>query len=349
MVLDAQKMENSPARVLIIDTAWLGDVLFTTALIGAVRIAWPETEIHFLTAPRARELVMNHPDLTTVRVFDKHGAEGGFASIRKLASELNTVKFDLVLNAHPSFRSRLICSMLKAPVKIGHRGFLSSRAFTHTVHNDLAVEPDHVERRLNLLRAICPIENAPPLKIGISFEERTNASEFLRLNCPGRDRFLALVPGSARKTKQWLASNFVEVGQAWLNQNTNGRVLVFLGPGESALKSQFPSGENSGFQIIEQSLRNCAALLNRCDLTLGNDTGVSFLAIAAGCPKVLILYGSTQVNYRFVEPHRAIAAGVPCCLSRTGHGEKYCKWTGEAAWCMNQITRDRVLEFILKQ
>lgn len=348
MVLDAQKMEINPSRILIIDTAWLGDVLFSTALIGAARAAWPHSEIHFLTAPRARELVANHPDLTTIRVFDKRGSEGGFTPLRKLAAELNAMKFDLVLNAHPSFRSRLLCSMLVAQVRVGHDGFLSSKAFTHCVHNDLAVEPDHVERRLNLLRAILPVRHTPPLKIGLTSEERAHAEEFLRVNCPGRNRFLALIPGSARKTKQWTTSNFHEIGSAWLNQSPHGCVLVFLGPNESSLKSQFPTGGNSGFIIVEQSLRNCAALLNRCELALGNDTGVSFLAIAAGCRKVLVLYGSTQINYQFPPPHRAIAAGVPCCLPRTGHGEKVCAWTGGAAWCMNQITRERVLELILE-
>ena len=168
-------MENSPTRVLIIDTAWLGDVLFTTSLIGAVHETWPQTEIHLVTAPRGRELVLFHPELASIRIFDKHGNEGGLTALKKLASDLNASKFDIVLCAHPSMRSRLLCSMLEAPIRIGHPGFLATRAFTKVVYNDLSVEPDHVERRLNLLRAIVPVHHTPPLKFGVSPYEKVRA------------------------------------------------------------------------------------------------------------------------------------------------------------------------------
>ena len=340
-------MENFPSRVLIIDTAWLGDVLFSTSLIGAVREAWPQTEIHLVTAPRARELVLFHPELTSIRIFDKHGEEGGLSALKKLATELNQSNFDIVLCAHPSMRSRLLCSLLNAPIRVGYPGFLSSRAFTHVVHNDLAIEPDHVQRRLNLLRAIRPVHHAPPLKVGISTEESKWALSRFAEFSTNSESTLALIPGSARKTKQWDTTCFQELAKLWLMHFQNGNVLVFLGPNETSLIPKFESIGDKRVHIVEEPLRKCAALLSQCSVAVGNDTGVSFLAIAAGCPKVLILYGSTQVNYTFPEPHKAIAAGVPCCLPQTGHGERKCKWTVGPPWCMSEISVERVTKEIL--
>lgn len=335
-------MENSPTRVLIIDTAWLGDVLFTTSLIGAVHETWPQAEIHLVTAPRGRELVLFHPELTNIRIFDKHGKEGGLTALKKLASELNASKFDIVLCAHPSMRSRLLCSMLEAPIRVGHPGLLASRAFTDIVHNDLAVEPDHVERRLGLLRAIVPVRHTPPLKVGVSPDEKLWAEQRFSECGANSATTLALIPGSARKTKQWDPANFVKLAGHWLKKNPGGKVLVFLGPNEALLKPVFEGMRDERIIVVEESLRKCAALLSNCSVAVGNDTGVSFLAIAAGCEKVIVLYGCTQVNYTFPLPHKAVSAGVPCCLPRTGHGEKKCKWTDGPPWCMNQITVERI-------
>jgi heptosyltransferase-2 len=163
-------MENSPSRLLIIDTAWLGDVLFTTALVGAVRAQWPACEIHLLTSPRAEQLVMDHPYLSRVWIFDKQNKDRGYGAVRRLAEDLNREDFEVVLCAHPSTRSRLLCARLNAPIRVGYRGFMDGRAFTHVIHNDLGIEPDHVERRLNLLRAIEPISETPRLQVGISAE-----------------------------------------------------------------------------------------------------------------------------------------------------------------------------------
>lgn len=341
--MDAPQMENSPARVVVIDTAWLGDVLFTTALIGAVRERWPQCELHLLTAPRARELVEGHPHLQNVWIYDKHGAERGVGALKRLADELNACEFDLCLCAHPSFRSRYLCSLLRIPVRVGYSGRLPSSAFTHTVRNDLAVQPDHVERRLDLLRAVTLVDRTPRLLVGVSTAESERANALLA-QYGAKDKVLGIVPGSARQTKQWSAERFASLAIQWLAENSSGRVLIFLGPNERGLQPVFEALREPRILSVTEPLRNCAALLARCTVTVGNDTGVSFLAIAAGCPKVIVLYGSTQVNYTFPSPHQALAAGVPCCLPRTGHGEAACKWSQHGPWCMSQISISRVLE-----
>jgi len=338
-------MENGTSRVLIIDTAWLGDVVFSTALVRAVRDRWRDSEIHFLTAPRGEPIVRNHPDLGRVWIFDKHGKDRSLGSAFKLANELNQCDFDLVLCAHPSFRSRLICSRLSAPIRVGYRGFGGSRAFTHTIENSLSTEPDHVERRINLLRAVEAVAQTPSLCMGLTADELESARATLDQTSLAASPLLGLIPGSARLTKQWSMEHFATLARMWRSK-TGGKSLVFLGPSEKPMRPFFER-EGDMVQVIETGLRSCAALLQLCQCAVGNDTGLSFVAIAAGCPKVHVLYGCTQVNYRFPTPHRALPAGVPCCLPRTGHGEARCKWTNGAPWCMGQIRADDVFEQLL--
>ncbi len=152
MALVTPPLENTPARILIIDTAWLGDVIFTTSLLGSLKNLWPESELHVLTAPRGEPILRGHPHISKLWILDKRGAHRGLFGTLKIAAELRKAKFDLILNAHPSFRSRVLTALIGAPVRVGYEGFAARWCFTDVVPNDLAVEPDHVRRRLALLR-----------------------------------------------------------------------------------------------------------------------------------------------------------------------------------------------------
>ncbi len=341
MVLDAPPLENSPAKILILDTAWLGDVVFTTSLIGAVKRQWPSSQVDLLVAPRGEPIVRHHPLLTQVRTYDKHGREKSLKALFRLGRELSAEKYDLVLNAHSSLRSRILTRLTNAPVRVGYEGIGARAAFTHVIPNDLALEPDHVARRINLLRALGIQASAEPLSVHVDPEEKQHAERFAEEHHINGRPLLGLICGSAWKTKQWSAANFGKLGERWVTERS-GSVLVLGGEAERTIVERISTAIGpQAIPCIQSPLPFVAALLNRCDIVVGNDTGLSFLAIAAGCRQVLVMYGSTQLNYSFPAPHHAITAGVPCCLSRTGHGAQHCKW-GDEPWCMAQISVERI-------
>jgi lipopolysaccharide heptosyltransferase II len=334
--MDAPPMENPPARALIIDTAWLGDVVFTTALIGAAHRLWPSCGLHALVAPRGEPILRGHPFVSRLWVFDKSGQDRGFFGLRRIARELRLQKFDLVLNAHPSLRSRLLTKWIAAPVRIGYQGFLANSCFTRTVPNDLAVEPDHAQRRLALLRGLGHDVPSEPLFVSVAEDERRAAAESITSR-----PLLGLIPGSAWETKRWPLNHFAELAERWI-ADRNGAVIVFGGKHERTLIEHLcHSNSEHILPFVNEPLSNVAAMLSQCSHVVGNDTGVTLLASAVGGPRVIALYGCTQVNYHFPPPHVALRAGVPCCLPRTGHGAHRCRWA-EQAWCMEQLTVDRV-------
>jgi len=338
-------MEDPPTRILIIDTAWLGDVVFTTSLIGAVRLRWPSAEIDVLTAPRGEPILHGHPDVRRLWIIEKRGKHRNLSGLQSIARELRRERFDVVLNAHPSFRSRLLTALVAAPIRVGYEGFGSRWCFTHRVQNDLAVEPDHVERRLDLLRALGGSVVAAPLKAAVPETERSWAKQHLQ-RCVGDRPLLALVPGSAWETKRWPVENFAALTARWIGE-MDGAVMALGGESECAsIARLWQLDEKRVLPVVGEPIPRVMALLSHCEVVVGNDTGVSFLAIACGAQRVMVLYGCTQVNYAFPEPHRAITAGVPCCLPRTGHGARRCRWSREP-WCMAQIAVERVWEEIL--
>src|SRR5256885_4658976 len=67
----------TPPRLLVIQTAYLGDTVFTSALIQSLRRKWPAAEIDLCVAPRGRDIARAIPGVSFVHVFDKRGADKG--------------------------------------------------------------------------------------------------------------------------------------------------------------------------------------------------------------------------------------------------------------------------------
>lgn len=340
MVLDAPPVEISPQRVLVLDTAWIGDIVFTTSLLGAVRAAWPAAELHMLTVPRGAPLLAAWPGLARLWVFDKRGSDRSPARLFTYGKKLAAERFDVVLNTHPSLRSRLLTRLTRAPIRVGYNGWGARYCLTHAIPNDLAVEPDHVARRIALLTALGVTASPQPLRVCVAGEAALWAEDFIQRHDVASSPVLGLIVGSAWQTKCWPADNFSGLARRWC-EATEGVVLVFGGPQDRELIAAVCGGKPRIIGVCGEALPRVSALLARCATVVGNDTGISFLALAAGTPQVIVLYGCTQVNYHFPPPHRALTAGVPCCLPRTGHGAHACQWA-ERPWCMEQITLNAV-------
>jgi heptosyltransferase-2 len=345
MVLDASPMENTPTRVLIIDTAWVGDVVFTTALVEAAKRLWPEVSVSILVSPRGAGIVRLHPHIHEVIVYDKAKSERGLSAFLALGRRLRERTFDWVLCAHPSFRSAWLTRMTKAPMRVGYEAAWAPLCFTHTSANDLAVEPFHVERRLNLLRALGLAVEDTGIHVTIPPEATKFAARFLK-GAKVSPPLLGLIPGSAWATKRWPASRFHELAMS-ASTRLNAQCLIFAGKEDAIPFRTIVEGiEPEPILVLGEALEHAAALLSRCQWVVGNDTGLSYLAMAVGGPAVRVLYGSTQVNFRFRAPHQAIMAGVPCCCRRTGHGRRKCSW-GDPPVCMDAIEPERVLASLI--
>src|SRR3972149_224984 len=91
-------------KILIIQTAFPGDVILTTPLIRAAKETFPEAKVSALVIPETLELLKNNPHLEKVIVYDKRKRGKFWPLIKKLKRE----QFELALVPHRSLRSALI-------------------------------------------------------------------------------------------------------------------------------------------------------------------------------------------------------------------------------------------------
>ena len=130
-----------------------------------------------------------------------------------------------------------------------------------------------------------------PPYIPVRAEASAWSKDFWRRSGLQGRKVLVLTPGSGAREKNWPVEFFPEVVEWWKRKFT-GESIVVLGPVEEELGR---SGKNwKQMRVVGGlDLAKLAALIRRCDLYLGNDSGVTHLASALGVETVA-LFGPTD-------------------------------------------------------
>lgn len=150
-------------------------------------------------------------------------------------------------------------------------------------------------------------------------------------------RVLALAPGSGSKEKNWPAKFFAAVAEWWA-ESICGRVLTFLGPAETTL-SGAESLRRSSLVVRDQSLGKVAALLSRCDLYLGNDSGLTHLAAALGVPTAALFGPGDPVQWAPRGRRVVVARQGVACSPCSDYERKVCPHRR----CLTDLQPDEVI------
>ncbi|MEW5901896.1 MAG: glycosyltransferase family 9 protein, partial [Acidobacteriota bacterium] len=126
---------------------------------------------------------------------------------------------------------------------------------------------------------------------------------------------VAFAPGAAWSYRRWPADRFIALGR-WLQETSQAAVLVFAAKNERELADQVARGliaERTVNLAGQTTIRQMAAILRRCRLFVGNDSGPMHVAAASGVP-VVGLFGAGEFE-RFRPwgfEHAPVRAGLPC-------------------------------------
>lgn len=322
-----------PSRLLVIRLSSLGDVVLTTPVLEALKAAWPNTPLTFLTKRAFAPVLKNHPQVDEVAVFEEKGLWGWAGEIRRR-------HFDVVIDLHGTFRSRLWSLVAGAPRLVRYDKRASARrwlVWTKQVSPRLA--GGVVDRYLETLIAlgVPPAGRLPKLYLGL--EERLSDPLEKRL---GSGPFIAVAPGALHTTKQWLPERFAETA----DRISGGRPVVLLGSAadSSAVECVLRYLKSPAQSVVNQTtLREMMLVLQRCALLLTNDSGAMHVAAALGVPTVAV-FGPTVKPFGFF-PVGAWASVIeargldcrPCSL----HGSNTCP-RGHFR-CMKDVAVDQVV------
>jgi len=222
-------------------TAFLGDAVLTLPLLQALRLRYPEAEIHFFVRAGLEKLFHAQRELTSVRPFAKRGDQKGLLAARALGRELSLEGFDLWISPHASLRSAYMARCVGAPVRIGYNApWYNWLAYTHLVDRRFD-QLEEIERIFQLggPLGIFADKNTPaPLPRLDLPPEATARAEEIFSGLPKGPK-LGIHPGSTWPTKCWPKDYFADIARRALA--AGAVVLLFAGPGEEALAAHIAS------------------------------------------------------------------------------------------------------------
>ncbi len=340
-----------PKSVVVIQTAFPGDVILTLPLMQALRALLPGARLAFVAIPSAAEVLAHHPAVDEVIVYDKRGSQRGLAGIFSLASKLRRSGFEAALVPHRSLRSALLPWLAGIPLRISFDA--SAGRFLQTVTVRYRKDLHETERNLSLLAPLTepvPASELPELfpsdqdreRVDLLLREQNEA--FRGLPTGG---MVAIAPGSVWPTKRWPAGCYADLSAA-LIQAGYGVVLIG-GAGDTGLCAEIGAKVNSGMLVDASgrlTLLQSAEFIRRCAALVSNDSAPMHLAVAVKTP-VVAIFGPTVPEFGFAplgEYDRVVQTAGLTCRPCSIHGGESCPI--KTFDCMKRISAPDVMNVL---
>jgi heptosyltransferase-2 len=305
-------------KILIIQTAFLGDVVLATALVEKLHAFYPEAKLDFLLRKGNEALLKDHPLLRQVLIWNKQ--EGKYKSLLQLLKQVRAEQYDLVVNVQRFGATGLLTAFSGARQTVGFEKNPFSRLFTRRYVHDVESGTHEVERNHLLIASLTDGNPAKP-------KLYPSPIDFAKVKQHKQQPYIGMAPTSVWFTKQYPQEQWVTL----LNSIDPVYKIYLLGSpadrthcDEIISQSQHANVENLCGQL---SLLQSAALMRDAVLNYVNDSGPMHLASALDAPTCAI-YCSTVPRFGF-GPLASFAQVVereeplycrPCGL----HGYKAC-------------------------
>jgi len=323
-------------RILVIQTAFLGDAVLATSIIEKLRAFHPDAAIDLVVRKGNEGLFDGHPFLHALHIWDKRN--GKTRDLFRLIRELRTTRYDHIINAQRFFSTGLMTVLARGREKVGYDknplSFLFTRKVKHVIP---AVDPPfdsaqggtwpHEVDRLNVLIAHITDASRPLPGLYPTTEHESEAHGHMRAwaHEQTEHRYVCIAPASVWFTKQWPAEKWIELIRSLPHEL---RIYLIGAPGDAALCELIARGSERGVVLAGKlSLLGTAALMKGALMNYVNDSAPLHIASAMNAPVTAVFcstvpafgFGPLNANGRVVEFSGKLYCR-PCGL----HGYKAC-------------------------
>lgn len=325
-------------KILIIQTAFIGDVILATALIEKLIAQYPNSEIHFLVRKGNESLLTQHPHLAKLLVFDK--SQGKYKNLIKLIKQMRAERFDYVINAQRFFTTGLITALSGGKRTIGFDKNPLSFLFSQKVIHVIGDGKHEVDRNQKLIEELTDSDAARP-KL---YPAETDIEKVKKYQ---GSKYLCLAPTSVWFTKQLPAAKWIE----FINRVDEGIQVYLLGASADSEACEYIIQQITHPNVInlagKLSLLASAALMKDSVMNYVNDSAPMHLASAMNAP-VCAVYCSTVPEFGFgplsEQSHIVETTEELTCRPCGLHGHKACPQSHFN--CAKSIDIDRLLELL---
>ena len=320
---------DSVQRLLVRGPNWLGDAVMCEPALRGLRRIFPDADISLLVKPAVAELLIGHPVVNQIVVYDEKGKHAGLSGKWALASQLRRQRFDLAVLFQNAFEAALLVWLAGIPRRYGYATDGRSVLLTEPIApSDKRAHLHQVHYYWNLIKPLGLHGDPPAPELFVSETEQDAMAR--RLGERGIDNsafVIGINPGSIYGgAKRWLPDRFADaterLGQTIRQSHARDVAVMIVGAkGEEALGHEIAARVTHRTVVLSgaTTIRELMAAAKRCGLLLTNDTGPMHIASAMKVP-VVAIFGPT--DWRTTSPdsgaHTIVRHPVDCapCLLR---------------------------------
>ncbi len=294
-------------NILIIALSGIGDALMFTPALQRLKEEFPSANIDALVMYNGvKDIYEKLPQLSKVLHFDFLKSTK-LDSLRYVLNLRN--KYQATVNVYPSNRrvyniiGRLIGAENRVAVKYLRKDF-ANFGFLNTSQIEEDDNLHNVEENIRLVEKLIgkKINNIPPLLLNLQNDDEEFAHGFLKeKSIQKNDLLIGFHPGCSslknHDKRRWELTKFAELGKRLIDK-FNAKILIFGGGEEEVLKEMIIAeiGSPNAHAVNAFKLTNTAAVINRCNLFITNDSSLMHVASALKL-NVIAIIGPTNTNY----------------------------------------------------
>jgi lipopolysaccharide heptosyltransferase II len=293
-------------NILLIRLRLVGDVVFTTPAIRALRRRFPDARITYLVETAASAIVSGNPHLDDVIVVPHRRGWARVLDDLRVARRLRARRFDLVVDFHGGPRGSWLTWATGARRRIGYEIAGRGWMYTDRVHRPRALRSRHsAENQWDLLEplGIPPLDpEREPVEMIESAHARDRALERLHDAGvrPGEHTLIVMHVSAGNPFRRWPAGAFAAVAAELARAGRDRRVVVTSGPSEigaaeavtAAARVQLGDAAARVVRCGEFDLQELRAVIAAASLYIGGDSGPLHVAATTTVP-IVGLYGPT--------------------------------------------------------
>lgn len=311
-------MNTNYQKILIIQTAFLGDAILISSIVEKLKTTFPNSRLQLLIRKGFEDIYTGHPFIERIWLHDKKNHKG--LGLLSLGLKIRKEKFDMVINAHRFASSGLITFLSGAKIKIGFNKNPFSFCYTKKIKHIIKKGTHEIDRNHQLISDITDQIPAKP-------KLYPQKADFEYIKNYQDKKYFCIAPSSIWFTKQWPKHKWLELinkippdNAIYLLGSTNDRILC-----EEIINS---ANRTNIFNLAGRlSILQSAALMQKAQMNFVNDSGPLHIASAINAPVRAVFcstvpdfgFGPLSDNSKVIEVQEQLDCR-PCGL----HGHKSC-------------------------
>lgn len=288
-------------NILLVRLSAMGDIVFASPLVPALRNRYPDARISWLVAQPFADLLQSDPLLDEVIVLPTRrwtdllhtrSYLGLMREVKGFVRDLKAHDFDIALDLQGLIKSGYWTWISGARRRIGLGSREGSQWFMHEVVSRHGGDKERIASEyLYLANQLGLPAGEFPLRVSFSEEARDLAGKLIGDRTKG-DGYGVICPFTTRPQKHWRKVRWVELaGQL---RERYGHDVVMLGGPADEVPARIISASGAVINLVgETDIPTAAAIISSARYLVGVDTGLTHMGLAFDKPTVC-LFGSTR-------------------------------------------------------